>query len=818
MQEKKERICQVTTIQATERKHPLAACERCPLQRNSCAPTTGPEGAKIAIVSRSPGYHDALNHKPFSGPSGKVLDYLLAQHGLKRENVLVTNVVLCQTDKPPKEAIEACRDRLETEVNAADTIIACGPEAAKALVGATSIHSARGFIHRRDNFSGRGQSVVVSANPAIVLRKSEAFPDLVRDFRRALSPPPIPKYPEVRYTENVEEGIRWIRNIDREASSGERVSADIESRGLAFNAPLVCLGLSRSGERAVVFGEPVVNDQSFSREVKYFLEREDISFVWHGGKFDTKILNHHGFNATCDQDTLLLSYVLDERPGTHSLEYLLMEHLAWGDYEPKSVKKFKREVMNAEKFGRDVHAVEYDPEEMYTYNGWDTAGTAQLYELLTPQLDADDRKHYEYLLRANEALRQVELNGIPYDLESAAELLEMEVRPTLAEMRQRLAKVVQDQSYNPNSSTQNSKLIHDDWKILIENRTIASRPDKERSVDKPVYLEIAAGRFDFPRTGSSDPALVAFKRSRAIEWAKEFRDFKELDKQRSTYIEGLIPRVVNGRIYASFKLHGTTSGRLSGDKPNLQNITRTKPGVPNIRKLFRATEGNVIIQADYSQAELRVIACLSQDPKLLEIYRKGDDLHSLVAERFYGAGFTKDQRDRAKNMDFGVAYGQSAETFQEKHEIPKEEAAEFIEWWWSEFKQVRVWRDAVHKQALTDNILISPFGRKKRIHLITKENKSEILRESVNWFPQSIAHDFTLYSLIGVSDRLDPTAGLVVNEVHDSLVLDVCNDYIDEVSQQVKEIMEMAPVESIGWKDIPFGVEIQTGPSWGEVK
>jgi len=729
-------------------------------------------------------------------------------NGVKREDVLVTNVVLCKTDSPPKEAIEACKIRLETEVNASHTIIACGPEAANSLAGVKTIAGNRGFVHKRKNFSGNEQDVIVTPNPAIVLHKSESFPDLVRDFKRALNPPPTPVFPEVRITENVAEAKRWARSIDEHNGL---MAMDLESRGLSHNAPIIACGFSGSGDRAVTFGERVVRDEEFFRRyLKPLSEKPSIAYLWHNGKFDTKLLRSAGIEGRVNEDSFLMSYCLDERPGTHSLEYLLAEHMGWGDYEPASVKKFKREVMAAERDDKDVFAVEYDHEEMYTYNAWDVAGCMQLYRMLEEQMDEDDWNLYRNLLiRASEVFRKIELNGINYDIETAADLNEMEVIPQLQEWLKDLRTIVDKSEYNPNSPLQNSKLVYDEWEITLENHDIAGRPGKERSVDKPVYTEIIEGRYN---AATKDIDHITM-------WAGTFRDFKELDKQRSTYIEGLIPKAErnNGRIYTTFNIAGTSSGRLSSERPNIQNITRPKPGIPNIRSLFVPSEDGVMLQADYSQAELRVIAVLSQDHKLLKIYKDGDDLHDRVAERFFGSSFTKEERSKTKNMNFGVAYDQGAATFQEKHGIPKEEAAEFIKWWWSEFTGVRLWRDKVHKKALEDNLLINPFGRKKRIHLITKENRNEILRESVNWYPQSIAHDFLMLSIILADPKLDPNYARILLDGHDAIVSDVKTDYIDEAKEVFYECMKEAPTH-VGWNDIPFEAEIQTGPSWGEVE
>src|SRR5688500_7437651 len=148
-------------------------------------PTDGPKDAKIAIVSRSPGIHDVRAKRPFGGPSGKVLDWLLKSNGCKREEVLVTNTVLCSpsSGKVPPAAIKACSPRLHKETENCDTLIAAGSEAVKEILGKSGIDRLRGYEHRRTNnaTAGNGQRVVVTNNPALVLRDDTTFPNLRKD-------------------------------------------------------------------------------------------------------------------------------------------------------------------------------------------------------------------------------------------------------------------------------------------------------------------------------------------------------------------------------------------------------------------------------------------------------------------------------------------------------------------------------------------------------------------------------------------------------------------------------------------------------------
>lgn len=808
------------------RKHPEALCEECPLFTQKCAPTDGPENPKIAVVSRSPGYYDVKYKRPFSGPSGKVLDHLLGLYGVSREEVLVTNVVLCQADKPPKAAIDACNPRLQHELRGIDTIIVAGPEATNSLVGSGSVGSYRGYRIERE-----GQTFIVTNNPALVLRDDSSFPNLVRDFKLALDPLPPPELPDVEWTNDVKEGRRWLQRIYE--ADYPFLAVDIETKGLRGSASLVSVGFSKDGTKAISFGEAVCSDDySYRNYIGPIVSHSRTQYLYHNGKFDVRNFRTHGVNARVDEDTLLLSWILDERSdeqSVHSLDYLLMNELGWPKYEPKEVKDWKGRIRNLEKQFRYEELAELPtPDEVYEYNGLDVAGSAQLFPILRERAERDGVHgvYKSHLIRASEAFVKVELVGNYYDSERALDILEEDVWPELDNLRAELQMVVGDGSYNPNSPQQTAKYVYDLWNVVPQG--IDDRIVENRSVSEPVYSAINGGSFfisGLDGSGSSEPGRIRddseikLIRQSVERWADRFARFKELDKQRSTYLESLILRAVanGGILHTDFKLHSTTTGRTSSSGPNLQNITRTKEGLPNIRALFIAPDGERLISADYSQAELRCIAKESGDLRLSEIYRKELDLHNIVAERFYGPNYTKEQRANCKNMNFGVAYLQSADTFQEKHGIPKDEAAAFIKWWWSEFTGVKDWTNDVAKLVTTTGEVRSPFGHKRRFHLITKENRNASIREGINFLPQNIAANITLYAFCVLTEELDPAKSVVTLQVHDNILSRAKEDYVDETARMVKEVMLSAPKDAIGW-DFPFDTDLQVGQSWGELE
>lgn len=812
-------------------KAPYALCDKCPFKNRAVAHSTGPKDAKIAVVSRSPGHYEALNGKSFSGPSGKVLDHLLELHGTSRKEVLATNVVLCQSDGQESGfglAQACCEPRLEAEIAECETVIAAGSEAVWGIIGERGIGYNRGFVHKRDldevhGTEGLGeQRVIVTNNPAMVLRDDGVFPELVRDFRLAISPLPTPKLPKVKWTEDLNEARRWAEDIVEAfaASPGTLVAVDIEGGYPNF----ACIGFSTRPERAVVFGIGPCSEDSFRRDyLSRLLTVPTIRYLWQFGKYDTKELRRFGISARVDEDTGLLSYALDERPGDpesgaggHSLEWLLKDELGWPRYEPASVRDFKNK--RGEWAGWPNELPDKRTRiDLYEYNGKDTAGSLGLFEVLRERAINDnvfDRPYRQTLLPLNAALTEVELVGNLWDADAACDILEDEVWPKLKEWRGVMAQIAAKPEVNPNSHKQMKEILYDEWGLEHD----LDRPKIERrgkqSVDHAVREIITRGEARFGKhvdlTG-----VTAF--------VETFDRWKALDKQRGTYLEGLTLRAQSdGRIYADFKIHGTESGRTSSADPNMQNVTRPKEGLPNIRRVFVADPGCQFISADLSQAELRTIAVLSGDRELQAIYLDTTrSLHKEVAAEFYGDAYTYEQYVKAKNINFGVAYGQSAFTFHQMYHMPQAEAQRFIDFWWKRFPQVKEWRKLVEQEMLEKGELQSPFGHKRRFYVIPQDQKGYIhaVNQAVSFEPQNIAANITLHALIQLVDELRPIwhEAQIRITVHDSIVANCREDYIPEVSAQMKAALETSAKRVIDW-DFPYLCDISIGPTWGDLK
>jgi DNA polymerase-1 len=221
----------------------------------------------------------------------------------------------------------------------------------------------------------------------------------------------------------------------------------------------------------------------------------------------------------------------------------------------------------------------------------------------------------------------------------------------------------------------------------------------------------------------------------------------------------------------------------------------------------------VLISADLSQAELRTIAVLSGDEHLRSIYLEtGRSLHKEVAAEFYGENYTYEQYVKAKNINFGVAYWQSAYSFHQMYKMPMEEADKFIKLWWDRFPQVWEWTKATEREVIEQGELQSPFGHKRRFYVIPADESGRlhVVKEGINFRPQNIAANITLWALCDFAEQVDWRIAQPNLTVHDSIVVNCREDYVDEVAQLLKECLENAPKRSIQW-EFPYLAEITIG-------
>ncbi|MGA7300642.1 MAG: DNA polymerase I, partial [Candidatus Sulfotelmatobacter sp.] len=305
--------------------------------------------------------------------------------------------------------------------------------------------------------------------------------------------------------------------------------------------------------------------------------------------------------------------------------------------------------------------------------------------------------------------------------------------------------------------------------------------------------------------------------------ARMVLDYRQLTKLKSTYVDTL-PALINrstGRLHTTFGQTGTATGRLSSANPNLQNIPiRTELG-RGIRAAFIAEPGHVLLTADYSQIELRLLAHFSRDPLLVEAYRRGDDIHTLTASQVFGVPplmITPDHRRQAKVVNFGIVYGLSPFGLSQNLGIEPSEAKQFIAAYFEKYSGVRSFIDKTLEEARRDLKVRTLFGRVRPIPDINSKNSNQrgfAERTAVNTPLQGTAADLIKVAMIRIDAaiRERELKSRMTLQVHDELVFEVPEKEVDAMQSLVREHME-----KVNALAVPLLVEIGVGPNWRDLE
>lgn len=801
----------VPRLPSVEAKAPGADCARCPLKDEPFVPSSGPVNATVVCVGEAPGLQETMYGKPFIGNSGKLLKAVLNHAGIRPEETFFTNTVLCRPDKntdPPKEAIQACNRRLHNEIAGRhpSTIIALGNFAAKTILGtSTGIMQLRvGPPKTSESFPNA--QIIPTIHPAAALRAADYFPFIVFDVgkiayeRREWEPPEY-------VVADASDALQRIAWLERRDPLTVDIEVDVE-KDISYEHPskyrLLCVGVAGELGPPVIFPRDILEVDDIRDALGGALLRSRI--IAHNGKFDLPGLAQllageaAGSNGQDNQengtkpdlqrnrpqrlklwfDTMLAHYCLDERGGIHGLKFLARELLGAPDYSA-DIKKWIR-------FGAGFGDI--PPDILHRYNAYDVALTRDLYRVFGRRLsDTDLRPLHDYLVAASNALMQVETEGVKVDLDYLDDLDER-FSALLATQDASLQQWVA----NPRSPKQITEALQS-LGITTTSTDVSHLHAIRKEIDQYLGLEL-------------DPDILEGAHSVA-NFIDALLAYRKDQKLKGTYIDGVRKRLHNGRVYPSYLLHGTTTGRLSCRNPNVQNIPRGS----EIRKLFTTSPENLFVQADFKQGELRVIAALSGDEYLTSVFAEGRDLLSEIASRFYGPKFTKEQRVKAKNITYGSMYGMEALKLTTYADVSVKEAKVFQRELFNLMPKVRAWQAATRAHVLAGNDLITAFGRRRRYMLITDENRKDIEKECLAFLPQSTLSDICLSSLMVLVE-----VGLKVRlTVHDSVVIESSLEKLEDDKELLTNVLPRIARERFNTR-IPFPVDLQTGRSWGEIK
>jgi DNA polymerase I len=561
-----------------------------------------------------------------------------------------------------------------------------------------------------------------------------------------------------------------------------------QARYVPFAADGPATGLFGSAD-----ARPGVDRDEALALLKPLLEEERIRKVGHDLKFDAIVLARHGVTLRgLDTDVMIASYLLDATRSSHPLEDLAIEHTGYKALSEEDV------------CGRGAKAVsfaEVPVERALDYAGERADLALQLAGPLTDLLKKDEleRVYHELEHPLIPVLVAIERAGIRIDaaaLTSQAERVDQE----LARLAARVYEM-SGEEFNINSPKKLSEVLFD--RLGMRTETIRrTTKTKAQSTAFEVLEELALAH--------ELPKLI-------LEW-------RGLQKLKGTYIDAL-PSLVNpetGRVHTCFNQAVAATGRLSSSDPNLQNIPiRTEIG-REIRRAFVAEHGHVLISADYSQIELRVLAHLAGEQTLVDAFRKGEDIHDRTAAKVFGqaSGLGKHElRRRAKIINYALLYGKQAFTLAKDIGVSRQEAQEFIDAYFAGFPAVRGFLDGLLEEARATGVVKTMFGRRRLVPDLNSRNgqiRGRAEREATNLPIQGTAADILKRAMIDVHHALGTVAGgraRMILTVHDELLFETPTEAADETAAAVKALMEQA-VEL----NVPLEVDVGIGENWNEAK
>lgn len=588
-----------------------------------------------------------------------------------------------------------------------------------------------------------------------------------------------PRELDVRYSGTV--GVRTISALISEMGHAAGAAWDLETSGLdprAEGARILCASVTTWDDDGIR-GTWIVTEDAVPDLLR--MKHWPAIVAAHNGKYDQLwAYEQCGVIPPVTWDTMLAEHLIDSEG-------------------PKSLKTLGAKYLHVPDWSIDLKDPTMVPESALAgYAAMDTAVTAEICRRQEPH----ERLLSDLLMLASSALLGAEIEGVGLDLEGATKLRE-DLQQQTRDLTERIS--VHGPADTPR---QVGELLYETLGLPVLERTDTGRPRVAGSVLR---------RLDHPV-------------------ADMIADRAKIQKGVSAFLTPWIESVDirDPRLYSTFRLAGTATGRLSSGGAegasgiNLQQIPRD----PRYKRLIQARPGYTLAELDYSQIELRVAAHLSGDPRMLDIYRTGGDIHTATAKAVTGKQFPdKSDRTKAKAVNFGFLYGMGAESFRNYArdsygvELTENEAVEYRKRFFELYAGLPEWHRRTKEEATRNGYVRTLFGRVRYLDGITYwsgSRRGAALRQAVNTSVQSVASDMMILAL-GLINRLivnsDKYDAKIIATVHDSVLLEINKDGAKETARKSKYIMEHLPLKHFGvTMDVPIEAGLAMGDRWGEME
>ncbi len=566
---------------------------------------------------------------------------------------------------------------------------------------------------------------------------------------------------------------------------------DTETTSLdALAAELVGISFSYEKGKGYYIPFPADFDQAkaLMQEIKPVLENEHIRKIGQNLKYDIKVLHKYGVEVKGENFDTMIAHYLINPDMRHNMDVLSETYL---NYQPIKIEDLIGKKGKNQKNFREVELA-----QQTEYGVEDADITFQLKNMFAPELvKAKTAELFETIeMPLMQVLADMEIEGIRLDVPFLADLSkELEIK--LAHLEE---KIHQDagEEFNLNSPKQLGEILFDKLKL------------------DPKAKKTKTGQY-----ATGEEILSKMRHKHAI--IDDILIYRQLQKLKSTYVDAL-PEQVNAateRIHTTFAQTVAATGRLSSLNPNLQNIPIRSEEGQKIRKAFIARDENhVLLAADYSQIELRLIAEMSKDPAMVQSFKQGEDIHRATAANVFNVPIeevTREQRSHAKTVNFGIIYGVSAFGLSEQTGLSRAESKALIDAYYETYPTLKAYMDGQIALAREQGFVETLMGRRRYLKDINSRNavvRGHAERNAVNAPIQGTAADIVKVAMIRIQKELKQNFQTkMLLQVHDELIFDVPKDEIQAVSNMIKTTMEAAMQ-----MDVPLVVEIGQGDNWLE--
>ncbi|MFI3171123.1 MAG: DNA polymerase [Eubacteriales bacterium] len=770
------------------------------------------EERPLMVIGESPTALEVRKGLKMTGSGAKVLKETMAKVGLptSEDEVYFTTALKCAAPKGkgrkiPKDASDNCHSILLKEIAQVKprVLLVCGAMALQTLLGASAkikITAEYGRVREYDFLPG--VQVIPIMNPGALLHKPgdyKPFLTMIQLAATIYSGNSVVDTGETTWEvmDTVEKCKElWNTMMSRYNEDPDFIAAyDIETTGLDYRVVDFCvLGICFDKNKAYVI------PREMQQQVHNFIAGVPWRCLWQGGKYDKKVMWRRGLgNISIDEDTMYQHYVLDET-SEHNLGYLSKVYLNAAEYKYKMNQNWA--AVSLETYGQFFEA-------LCERVSVDVDYTLQLYNKFNDLLQKEPKLqevYKELIIPAANFLSRVEENGMLVN-EKYLEALDVKYKQLLEriliEVEEAAAPFWDSETYMFDTQAKSAPLCFNpgspkqmSW-MIFQRLKLKPRIKKGTSTSKEVLRSI-----------ENPPALV-----------KKVLEFRSVQKEHSTYVLGILnARDTDGRVRSTFSLHITATGRLSSKEPNVQNLPSAN-GVGDIRKAFVARPGYVLAEIDYAGAELRWLAVLSKCPVLSEVFRSDRNLHTETAKSLFGEHFSKAEKLRAKAMNFGIAYGRSAKSIAEEHNMPLVDAEKMVNDWLNLYHGAADYLHGCDAQVTQGAYMSSAFGRRRRFGLVSPATLSSLQNEARNFGIQSASSDTTLVCAMNMEETLLQLYDTrIINLVHDSILLEIPADEktVASVGAHCSVVMEAFPRARFGI-DIPFKTDYEIGKNWCEL-